>query len=93
MRSRGSAPIAENMSAYFVTCSVLFFVWLLTIFRYLQKYGGLSICKNFLFEVSRPDPVLLPTTSLAGSAVLLSRLAVCATVPRPPAVLLFLNSI
>src|SRR5579864_1167763 len=41
IRSLGSAPIAESMSAYLVTFSVLR-VPTLTIFRYLQKYEFLS---------------------------------------------------
>src|ERR1700676_4167795 len=43
MRRRGSVPIADNISAYFVTCSALFLFCALVIFRYLQKYGELSI--------------------------------------------------
>jgi len=34
-----SVPIAESMSAYFATCSVVFLV---AMFRYLQKYGLMS---------------------------------------------------
>ena len=42
IRSRGSAPIAESMSANFATCSVLFLLEATGIFRYLQKYGHTS---------------------------------------------------
>src|SRR5579872_6022183 len=45
IRSRGSVPIAENISAYLATCSVFFFDESVTIFRYLQKYGVLSSCR------------------------------------------------
>src|SRR5581483_1364314 len=48
MRRRASVPIAENMSAYRVTCSVDFLAEAIAMFRYLQKYelmssGGRSV--------------------------------------------------
>src|SRR5207302_399938 len=42
IRSRGSVPIAENISAYFATRSVRFLLVPPSIFLYLQKYGCLS---------------------------------------------------
>src|SRR5437879_7020404 len=42
IRSRGSVPIAENISAYFATRSARFLFDPFSIFRYLQKYGWLS---------------------------------------------------
>src|SRR6266478_2651667 len=42
IRSRGSVPIAENMSAYFATRSGRFLPVPLSIFLYLQNYGYLS---------------------------------------------------
>src|SRR6267143_3260676 len=42
IRSRGSVPIAENMSAYFATRSARFLAVPLSIFPYLRKYGCLS---------------------------------------------------
>lgn len=42
MRSLASVPIAENISANFVTSSALFLLWAIVIFRYLQKYECLS---------------------------------------------------
>jgi hypothetical protein len=43
IRSRGSVPMAENMSAYFATRSARFLVVPPSIFPYLQKYEYLSI--------------------------------------------------
>jgi hypothetical protein len=40
--SRGSVPIAENISANFATYSALFLTGPFVIFRYLQKYGRVS---------------------------------------------------
>src|SRR5260370_18857334 len=42
IRSRGSLPIAENISAYFATRSARFLPVPPFIFLYLQKYGRLS---------------------------------------------------
>jgi len=38
IRSCASVPMAENMSAYFVTCSALFFGEAVRMFPQLQKY-------------------------------------------------------
>jgi hypothetical protein len=38
IRSRASVPMAENISAYFVTCSAPFFGEAICIFPQLQKY-------------------------------------------------------
>src|ERR1019366_1879955 len=51
IRRRGSVPIAENMSAYFATCSAFFLFEVSTILRCLQKYGLLS--SNQSSQVSR----------------------------------------
>src|ERR1700722_4874962 len=90
MRSRGSVPMADNMSANFVTCSVLFFVWVLIIFRYLQKYGALSTRNKFLFPASPPGRSS-SGDFLGGFPRLPALLTVGPTVPRSPAVLFFLN--
>src|SRR5882724_4207856 len=38
IRNLGSVPMAENMSAYFATCSVVLLLCAVRIFLYLQKY-------------------------------------------------------
>src|SRR5947209_6686568 len=48
IRSRGSVPIAENISAYLATRSARFLLVPNSIFPYLQKYGCLStfLCRG-----------------------------------------------
>jgi len=52
IRSLGSVPIAENMSAYRATCAVLFLAKV-GIFRDLQKYG--EVVKSRVFFTAAPD--------------------------------------
>src|ERR1700730_4964882 len=55
IRKRGSVPIAENISAYRATRSVLFLLGTI-IFRYLQKYRRLSN----RFRLARLAPSYVP---------------------------------
>jgi hypothetical protein len=59
--SRGSVPMAENMSAYLATCPIDVLVRVPGMFLYLQKYSKLSSPKfNHL-----PTQFLLPSRHLS----------------------------
>src|ERR1700693_3898470 len=82
IRNLGSVPMAENMSAYFATCSVVFLLCAVGMFLYLQKYRT-RVKSGIEDNLSSPNPAMLGGMFLLRRAVIGPRVGIEKPTPRP----------